>query len=48
VARAAEIVESVPSAEPLVLVDGGAHFLSLTDPEAVNPHLKAFLSKHAG
>jgi pimeloyl-ACP methyl ester carboxylesterase len=48
VARAAEIVESVPSAEPLVLVDGGAHFLSLTDPEAVNPYLKAFLSKHAG
>lgn len=47
VCRAAEIVESVPNAEPLVVVDGGAHFLSLTDAGAVNPHLRAFLTKHA-
>jgi pimeloyl-ACP methyl ester carboxylesterase len=45
--RAAEIVEGVPSAEPLVVVDGGAHFLSLTDATAVNPHLREFLAKHA-
>jgi pimeloyl-ACP methyl ester carboxylesterase len=47
VARAAEIVESVPRAEPLVVVDGGAHFLSFTDPEAVNPHLASFLATQA-
>ena len=47
VCRGAEIVEAVPHAEPLVLVDGGAHFLSLTDPKAVNPHLRAFLATHA-
>jgi pimeloyl-ACP methyl ester carboxylesterase len=44
VCRGAEIVEGAPKAEPLVVVDGGAHFLSLTDPEAVNPHLRRFLS----
>jgi pimeloyl-ACP methyl ester carboxylesterase len=43
VERAREIVEAVPKAEPLVLVDGGAHFLSLTDPDAVNPPLREFL-----
>jgi len=48
VARGAEIVESVPAGEALVVVDGGAHFLSLTDAEAVNPHLEAFLAKYAG
>jgi pimeloyl-ACP methyl ester carboxylesterase len=47
VCRGAEIVESVPNAEPLVVVDGGAHFLCLTDPGAVNPHLRAFLRAHA-
>lgn len=47
VCRAAEIVEAVPGAEPLVVVDGGAHFLSLTDAEAVEPHLRAFLTKYA-
>jgi pimeloyl-ACP methyl ester carboxylesterase len=46
VCRAAEIVEGVPNAEPLVVVDGGAHFLSLTDAEAVDPHLRGFLRKH--
>lgn len=33
-------------AEPLVVVEGGAHFLSLTDADAVNPHLERFLSAH--
>ena len=27
-----------------MIIDGGAHFLSLTDADAVNPHLQAFLS----
>jgi pimeloyl-ACP methyl ester carboxylesterase len=44
VCRGAEIVEAVPKSQPLVVVDGGSHFLSLTDPDAVNPHLHAFLS----
>ena len=47
VERAEEIVEAVPKAEPLVLVDGGAHFLSLTDPDAVNPPLREFLTANA-
>jgi pimeloyl-ACP methyl ester carboxylesterase len=47
VCRGAEIVEGVSRAEPLVVVDGGAHFLSLTDPRAVNPHLRKFLTEHA-
>lgn len=47
VCRAAEIVEAVPNAEPLVVVDDGAHFLSLSDAESVDPHLKTFLGKHA-
>lgn len=47
VCRGAEVVESVPNAEPLVVVEGGAHFLSLTDAGAVNPHLRGFLTKHA-
>jgi pimeloyl-ACP methyl ester carboxylesterase len=47
VCRAAEIAEAVPRAEPLVVVDGGAHFLSLTDADAVEPHLRAFLTRHA-
>ena len=41
--RAKEIAETVPKGE-LVLVEGGAHFLSLTDPDAVNPVLREFLS----
>jgi pimeloyl-ACP methyl ester carboxylesterase len=44
VCRAAEIAEGAPKAEPMVVVDGGAHFLSLTDPHAVNPHLRKFLA----
>lgn len=47
VCRGAEIAEATPRAEPLVVVDGGAHFLSLTDADAVEPHLRAFLTRHA-
>ncbi|MFC0547225.1 alpha/beta fold hydrolase [Kutzneria chonburiensis] len=43
VERAKEIAETVPKGE-LVLVEGGAHFLSLTHPDAVNPALRQFLS----
>ena len=46
VERAKEIAETVPKGE-LVLVEGGAHFLSLTDPDAVNPPLREFLSTNA-
>jgi pimeloyl-ACP methyl ester carboxylesterase len=44
VCRGAEISEGAPAALPLVVVDGGAHFLSLTDPDEVNPQLLTFLS----
>ncbi|GAA3432236.1 alpha/beta fold hydrolase [Kutzneria kofuensis] len=47
VERAEEIVAAVPKAEPLVLVEGGAHFLSLTDADAVNPSLREFLTAYA-
>ena len=47
VAHGQQIVDGVPGAEPLVLVEGGAHFLSLTDAEEVNPSLRAFLAKQA-
>ncbi|WP_327119883.1 alpha/beta hydrolase [Nocardia sp. NBC_01730] len=43
--RAHELAEALPNAEPPVIIDGGAHFLSLTDAGAVNPHLRAFLGK---
>ncbi|HTI26973.1 MAG TPA: alpha/beta hydrolase [Kutzneria sp.] len=43
VERATEIAEAVPKGE-LALVEGGAHFLSLTDPAVVNPALREFLS----
>ncbi|HEY1968447.1 MAG TPA: alpha/beta hydrolase [Pseudonocardia sp.] len=46
VCRGAEIAEGAPKAESLVVVDGGAHFLSLTDAHAVNPHLRKFLAEH--
>jgi pimeloyl-ACP methyl ester carboxylesterase len=45
--RARELVEALPRAEPLVTVEGGAHFLSLTDADAVNPNLRGFLAAHA-
>jgi pimeloyl-ACP methyl ester carboxylesterase len=41
--RAHELAEALPNAEPPVIIEGGAHFLSLTDADAVNPHLRAFL-----
>ncbi|WP_372665016.1 alpha/beta fold hydrolase [Amycolatopsis kentuckyensis] len=47
VERAAELADALPAAEPLVVVDGGAHFLSYTHAEAVNPPLKRFLDAHA-
>jgi pimeloyl-ACP methyl ester carboxylesterase len=43
--RARELAEALPNAEPPVIVEGGAHFLSLTDADAVNPHLRAFLAR---
>ncbi|MFI6102253.1 alpha/beta fold hydrolase [Lentzea sp. NPDC051213] len=46
VARAEEIVAALPNAEPLVTVEDGAHFLSLTHADDVNPHLRRFLSAH--
>ncbi|HYE47255.1 MAG TPA: alpha/beta hydrolase [Caulobacter sp.] len=42
--------EAIASAVPegrFILVEGGAHFLSLTDAEAVNPPLRAFLEQNA-
>ncbi|MGI5499594.1 alpha/beta fold hydrolase [Lentzea sp. CA-135723] len=42
-AKAEALVAALPQAEPLVLVDGGAHFLSLTHAGDVNPHLERFL-----
>ncbi|MFC0433716.1 alpha/beta fold hydrolase [Kutzneria buriramensis] len=47
VERAEEIAAAVPKAEPVVLVEGGAHFLSLTNPDEVNPPLRAFLTANA-
>jgi pimeloyl-ACP methyl ester carboxylesterase len=43
--RAHELAEKLPNAEPPVVIEGGAHFLSLTDADAVNPHLRAFLDR---
>ncbi|MEU5259660.1 alpha/beta hydrolase [Amycolatopsis sp. NPDC021455] len=44
-AKARLIAERLPNAE-LVVVPGGAHFLSLTDPDAVNESLARFLSQN--
>jgi pimeloyl-ACP methyl ester carboxylesterase len=41
--RAHELAEALPNAEPPVIIEGGAHFLSLTDADVVDPHLLAFL-----
>jgi pimeloyl-ACP methyl ester carboxylesterase len=46
VAKAEALVAALPKAEPLVLVEDGAHFLSLTHAADVNPHLERFLSSH--
>jgi pimeloyl-ACP methyl ester carboxylesterase len=45
--RARELAEALPNADPPVIIDGGAHFLSLTDADAVNPHLRTFLGRLA-
>ncbi|WP_370963268.1 alpha/beta fold hydrolase [Amycolatopsis sp. cg9] len=47
VERAAELAAALPAAEPLVVVEDGAHFLSFTHAPAVNPHLLEFLEAHA-
>lgn len=45
VARAEEIAAAVPRCEQLVVVPGGAHFLSLTDADEVTPMLVRFLER---
>ena len=45
--KAQQVADGIATAKPLVVVDGGAHFLSLTHSEAVNPHLIDFLRTHA-
>ncbi|MFI5606324.1 alpha/beta fold hydrolase [Amycolatopsis sp. NPDC051903] len=46
VAQAEALVAGLPHAEPLVTVEDGAHFLSLTHAAQVNSHLKGFLAAH--
>lgn len=41
--RARELAEGLPKAEAPIVVEGGAHFLSLTHPAEVNSHLGPFL-----
>lgn len=43
--RAYELAEALPNADPPVIVQGGAHVLSLTDADTVNPRLRAFLDR---
>ena len=45
--RARELADALPKAAPLVVVDGGAHFLSLTNAAEVNAQLKPFLLANA-
>lgn len=45
--RAVELAEALPNADSAVIIEGGAHFLSLTDADAVNPHLRTFLARLA-
>jgi pimeloyl-ACP methyl ester carboxylesterase len=40
------IAQKVPNAE-FVAVEGGHHFLSITNPDAVNSALRSFLTRHA-
>jgi len=42
-----KIAEGVPGSGALVVIAGGAHYLTLTDPDAVNPRLRAFLTAHS-
>jgi pimeloyl-ACP methyl ester carboxylesterase len=46
VEKAEHIVANTPNAEPLVVVPGGAHFLSITNPDEVNPRIETFLAQH--
>ncbi|HEY2694460.1 MAG TPA: alpha/beta hydrolase [Pseudonocardiaceae bacterium] len=41
--RARELAEGLPKAEAPIVVEGGAHFLSLTNPTEVNSYLGPFL-----
>lgn len=41
-----EICAGVPRCEGFVAVEGGAHFLSITDPDPVNAALRDFLPRH--
>lgn len=45
--RARELAGALPKAQPLVVVDGGAHFLSLTNAAEVNAQLRPFLLANA-
>jgi pimeloyl-ACP methyl ester carboxylesterase len=47
VAKAEQIVAALPQADPLIVIDNGAHYLSLTDAAAVNRHLGRFLKRNA-
>ena len=41
------IAGGVPNSEGFVLIEGGAHFLNVTDPKPVNAELSRFLMRHA-
>lgn len=41
------IADGIARSEPLVRVEGGAHFLNVTDPEPVNAALPSFFAKYA-
>ncbi|RJQ83234.1 alpha/beta fold hydrolase [Amycolatopsis panacis] len=43
VARAEALVAALPNAEPLVTIEGGAHFLGLSHADAATPYLRRFL-----
>jgi pimeloyl-ACP methyl ester carboxylesterase len=47
VAKAEQIVAALPQADPLIVINDGAHYLSLTDADAVNGHLENFLKRTA-
>jgi pimeloyl-ACP methyl ester carboxylesterase len=40
------IADGIARSEPLVRVEGGTHFLSMTDPEPVNAAVSSFLAKY--
>ena len=44
VAQAEKLAAGLPRAGNPVIIDGGAHFLNLTDPQAVNDQLDEFLT----